>query len=182
MRFADTLRVNELPHTSSFRDTLLSLTDDTGISYNEQYFHVRSDDSSKAGYFNFKLETTGACQVFVDYFKISDQYAEELFAHEWDSDIIDSTGNRAAFKDNIIAWFLKDTEGFANYMPFGYIKSLMDSVYSGWKIYSENASASMPGIVWELKSNDSRKVSSGVFFIELKAAQFKSVRKIAVLR
>jgi hypothetical protein len=127
LKFADTLRVYELPHTSTFRDTILSLTDDTGLSYDENYFYVRSDDSSKAGWFHFKLETTGACQVFVDYFKISDQYAGELFAGDWDSHIIDSTGSRSAYKDNIIAWFLKDTEHFANYMPFGYINSLIDT-------------------------------------------------------
>jgi hypothetical protein len=127
LRFADTLRVYELPHTSGFRDTVLSLTDDTGLSFDDNYFHVRSDDSSKAGWFNFRLETTGACRVFIDYFKICDQEAQRLFDGDLDGDIINSTGNRSAYKDNVIAWYLKDTQKFANFMPFGYVNNLIDS-------------------------------------------------------
>jgi hypothetical protein len=127
LRFADTLRVNELPHTLSFRDTVLSLTDDTGLSNYENYFNVRSDQAIEGGWFNFRMETTGACQVFIDYFQIYDQKAQQLFAHQWDSAIIDSTGDRSAYKDNIIAWYLKDTQNFANYMPFRYINSLIDT-------------------------------------------------------
>ncbi|RKX17363.1 MAG: hypothetical protein DRP26_07110, partial [Candidatus Zixiibacteriota bacterium] len=144
LRFVDTIFVYNLPHSSEFRDTVLALANDYDSSNTneENYFTVLDGSEDKGGWMKFKFETAGNCTVFVDYFKIFDQYGTRLIDSAfYDAAIIDST-SRPAYENKILGWFLKDTQNSSNYRPFGYINNLIEEAMdsAGWSNRAYGAS------------------------------------------
>ena len=141
-RFVDTIRVSDLPCDSVFDDIEYQLVNDYGDFAGIDYFTV--DDNSNAYVakgFNFAFETTGICTVYVDYFRVYDQYGAELIAGDKDVDIKLSV-SRSAYKDNILSWFLFDTMRAPHYRPFVYINNLIKEAMqdSSWTYPVEGGS------------------------------------------
>lgn len=128
LRFIDTLRVENLPSSG---DTTLSLTnqiDALGL----HYYHVLPDTSDSTKQMKFQFETTGACAVYVDFFRVYDQYGKGLIEdHDFDNLIYESV-TRQGFDDRIRGWFLIDTPFRGSFTPVAYIDSLIQDATSGW--------------------------------------------------
>ena len=125
LRFIDTIYVSDLPRDTVFRDIELSLKNQLAPPDTLDFFYAAETELSDSAYwFHFRFEPSQQCTVYVDYFKMYDQYAKQLFEGDYDEAIMDSTC-RDAYRDKIQSWFLFDTQHYPHFRPFAYIDSLI---------------------------------------------------------
>jgi hypothetical protein len=123
-------------------DTVLSLRNDLKPLTRPDHYTVFPDmRDTMSGWMTFSFYKTNiACTLFIDYFKIYDQYGKRLVEdREFDNDIKRSVGRRQ-YDGKIQGWFVKDTETPGNYRPFAVVNNLTkDTTGRAWNLPVEAA-------------------------------------------
>lgn len=105
---------------------------------NLEYFRICSApfaDSSKWVRFQFEISDSCTSTVYVDAFKVQDQFGALLANGDiTTTNQIKSSVSRPGYKGKILGWFIKDTPYPNNYRPIGIIDSLTQAAMndSNW--------------------------------------------------